>query len=493
MCRSTYVDTRASKARLHRPEAEGPADRAAAAATRRVVVCRRSRPGAASSCCPPTLALSLAALHIDCTHGGKVSSGAKRKAAAACSTGHWGLSSDSALAVRLIAISRVVRSKDESILTTAAAAPAGVAFLSALRAAVLRVALAVGGADRALNEVGVAALFNLAGSCIASQRAYDSGMSLPARLPWERAKALLAALLDSLAAIHREVVGLRVGNELLLGPANPPDAAGSALIAEVIAAVEADMTARLSGGGSASASSSSSSRSTPPPPPLPPPPLPMPLPSLPSLPSLPAAHEHPFVVDPTQSLSANVRHLVEHRVRRPLSAAEFGTIHAALGESLSSVSAACCRRATPRREQASSHRTCWSGWPIPARPMWACCLESAEADVHSIAALAGAIVENCTLQQRRGSDIRSSYCNLIRRRQRGRDAAIRSAQAPSLPNPTCEGGGTAEEIGDRGPSAGSGLAPSVRASSLLPPETSTSPCVGRIARVGAPTRAEGQN
>ena len=87
---------------------------------------------------PSTLSLSLAALHIGhigCTHGGRPPSGAKRKAAAACSTGHWGLSSDSALAVRLIAISRVVRSKDESILTTAAAAPTGVAFLSALRAA----------------------------------------------------------------------------------------------------------------------------------------------------------------------------------------------------------------------------------------------------------------------------------------------------------------------------------------------------------------------
>ena len=51
--------------------------------------------------------------------------------------------------------------------------------------------------DAALSEANVATFFNQSGSTIASQRLYSGGLSLPTRLPWASARALLAALLDS--------------------------------------------------------------------------------------------------------------------------------------------------------------------------------------------------------------------------------------------------------------------------------------------------------
>ena len=109
--------------------------------------------------------------------------------------GHHGLSNDSAATLALIAVSRLVRARDESILQQAAASPVGLSLLGALRAAVLRLAST---ANASLNEQSISTLFNLSGSTVASKRLYDGGLSLPQKLPHASAKALVNAMLEAL-------------------------------------------------------------------------------------------------------------------------------------------------------------------------------------------------------------------------------------------------------------------------------------------------------
>ena len=91
-----------------------------------------------------------------------------------------------------------MQARDDEILHPAAQSPVGIAVLDALRAAVLRVAIAVGGADPAMSAMQVTTLFNLSASHVATKRLYDGGLTLPSKLPWERAKALLVVLLPEL-------------------------------------------------------------------------------------------------------------------------------------------------------------------------------------------------------------------------------------------------------------------------------------------------------
>ena len=63
----------------------------------------------------------------------------KRKA----HSGHHGVANDSSVAVRLVALSRLMRVRDEEMLEAAARSPVGMAVLDALRAVVLRVVWAV--------------------------------------------------------------------------------------------------------------------------------------------------------------------------------------------------------------------------------------------------------------------------------------------------------------------------------------------------------------
>ena len=85
----------------------------------------------------PILALSLANLRIGDSDT-LIDGPAKRKAT--CSS-HYGLANDSSLAVRLVALSRLMRARDDELLSPAAQAPVGVAILTALRDAVRRVAV----------------------------------------------------------------------------------------------------------------------------------------------------------------------------------------------------------------------------------------------------------------------------------------------------------------------------------------------------------------
>lgn len=317
---------------------------------------------------------SLAALQIDADAAG--SSGGKRKASGASSASHWGLSSDSSARIALVALSRVMRAREDSVLAAAAASPAGAALLSALRAAVQRVAVAVGGASPQLGDVQVTSLFGMSGSTVANRRQYDGGLTLPSTLPWQQAKALLRALLDALNAARLSDNGARVATLLLQQPPRPMDAAGQAAIEVVVLEVEAAMTTRLGGGGVAS--SSSSSRSTPPPqPPVPAFPMPPPV---------------PFALDAAQTLAANVSRLVVARLGRPLLLAETATIQASLDEGLSVLQAG----GAAARQQLLNSRALDALANPGAAQLWACWLEAAESGVESVESLAAAAVAGCS-------------------------------------------------------------------------------------------------
>ena len=320
---------------------------------------------------------SLAALRIDADAAS--SSGGKRKAAGASSSSHWGLSSDSSTRLGLIALSRLVRARDDLVLAAAAASPIGAALLSALRDLVQRVAVTVGGASPQLGDVQVATLFSMAGSAIANRRQYEGGLSLPGVLPWERARLLVRHLLDALNAARLNDNGARVAALLLQQPSSPLDATGQAAVATLASDVEAAMAARLSGGSSGAASSSSSSRSTPPPPP-------------PSLPALPMPAPLPFVIDGTQTLAANVARLITMRLARPLLQSEIATISSSLDEGLSVLQAG---DAATRQQLLGSNVLTALANPGAAQ-LWSCWLEAAESGVMSVDALATAAEAGCS-------------------------------------------------------------------------------------------------
>ena len=246
---------------------------------------------------------------------------------------HGGLPRDSSSSISLVAISRLIQVRDESILQVAAAAPIGVAVLAALNAAVLRVALATELADHAaFDESSVQTFLNLSASTVASQHLYQGGLSLPSKLPWPKAKRLLTVMLEALT--HARTVSLSTA--LVQLPSPPLDAQIQAAITATISAVEDQMVARLSVDTSAASSTSTASeRETstelpqlPPMPPPPPPPYPQP-----QVVSVPPV---PFVLDlVSTSLATNIHRLVAASLHQPLNASDIATINAALEDSLS--------------------------------------------------------------------------------------------------------------------------------------------------------------
>ena len=333
----------------------------------------------------PALNLSLAALCLDDVGVGTdtpaappTATPAKRKAAVPT---HSGLASDSSVAVRLVALSRLVRARDEPILVPVAASHVGIAVLAALREAVRRVAIAVGGATPELREQSVATFFGLSASTVATRRLYDGGLSLPTALPWGRARALLAALLESIGAVRATADGAAVA-ELLLRPPSPPlDAAAQAAIDATVSAVAAEMTRRLGrSGGDGASSSGASGRSTPPPP--------QPAPAVPL--DVPAA---PFAVDASASLGANVQRLIASSLHRQLDPAEAAAIDAALEEALSLLQAggAAQRRALVATNVLVALTT------AAAAQLWACAVDAAESAATSPDAFANAVIDGCSV------------------------------------------------------------------------------------------------
>ena len=365
---------------------------------------------------PGLLALRLAALTVgDLTEEGggiggdagnpsRSEGAAPRKRKAAAPRAHWGLPTDSASRLVLIALSRLLRTQDEMMLTQVAGSPVGSAFLASLRAAVLRVAVVAGGADTSLNETSVETLFNLSGSSFDRQARYDrASLTLPSRLPWPKAKALLRVMLDSIAAslvVAKDAEGALLQRKLLQLPFAPLDEQAQATVAKLIAFVESEMSSRLQRGGGADASSSSSSTwsaQPPQPPALPMPFAPQPQPQLlppapqpqllpPAPPAPPPAP--PPLLDVSMSLQSNARRLVQARLGRAMTQQETEALDAALVEALGVL-----RVGTDEDHRTALQLVALTSLSTPAGAhLWACLLDEAERTFHSVAAYAAAVV-----------------------------------------------------------------------------------------------------
>jgi hypothetical protein len=271
----------------------------------------------------------------------------------------------------------LVRSRVASTIEAAARSPAGAAVLTALRSALLRVALAVGGADPSLSESNVASLFRLSGSAIAIQRLYDGGLTLPSRLPWPRARTLVATLLDSLSATRTTDRTTDLGARLetaLSAPTPTLDAATQADVTELVQAVETAMNARLGGGAG---SSSVSVRTVSPPPP-----------SEQSLP-VTVAVEIPSAAEASASFGANVRRLAEARLMYWLSAGEAAQLNEALMDALMVFQ-------TSRQEAKQLVETSFAAALLHpgAAQVWACVVEALDAEAITLAMFVSAVVDS---------------------------------------------------------------------------------------------------
>jgi len=269
------------------------------------------------------------------------------------------------------------------------------ALLDALRAAVLRVAVAAGGAHPGLSATSVETLFNMSGSTFASQARYDSSsLTLPSRLPFGSAKALIRALLDSLAAALLVAEGGTLVGLLRVLPPRPLDQAAQAAVAALVATVEADATRRLllASAGAGGSSSSSSTRSAQPGPP-PPPPLPMPVEPQPHQPHQPQPSNVPPpppapTLDVSISLLSNARRLVQARLGRPMTQPEIEALEAGLVEALSVL-----RVGTDEAHRTTLQSITLTVLSTPAgAQLWACLLEEAERTIQSVAAFVAAVV-----------------------------------------------------------------------------------------------------
>ena len=258
------------------------------------------------------------------------------------------------------------------------------ALLDALRAAVLRVAVAAGGADPGLSATSVETLFNMSGSTFASQARYDSSsLTLPSRLPFGSAKPLIRALLDSLAAALFVAEGGTLVGLLRVLPPRPLDQAAQAAVAALVATAEADATRRLLLASAGGSSSSSSTRSAQPGPP-PPPPLPMPVEPQPHLPPPPSAP----TLDVSISLLSKARRLVQARLGRPMTQPEIEALEAGLVEALSVL-----RVGTDEAHRTTLQSITLTVLSTPAgAQLWACLLEEAERTIQSVAAFVAAVV-----------------------------------------------------------------------------------------------------
>ena len=271
------------------------------------------------------------------------------------------------------------------------------AFRAAVRAAVLRVAVWAGGADAGLNETSVDTLVNRGGSSFDQQARYDgASLTLPARLPWPKAKALVRVMLDSLAASLVVAEGSLLHRMLLQLPFVPLDEQAQAAVAKLIAVVESEMSSRLQRGGGADASSSSSSTwsAQPPQPPQPsalpmpfaPQPQPQPQPPPPAPPAPPPAL--PPLLDVSMSLQSNARRLVQARLGRAMTQPETETLDAALVEALGVL-----RVGTDEDHRTALQSVALIALSTPAgAQLWACLLDEAEHTFQSVAAYAAAVV-----------------------------------------------------------------------------------------------------
>ena len=313
------------------------------------------------------------------------------------SSGHFGQRADSAhTSVRLIALSRVLLTKDEAVLLTVAASANGAELLRQLEAAALRLAvLAVGGSTalNPLNPGNIATMFNVTGSTLARQESYEALFGLPDKISWVDARAVYSALLDALAFARTASAGAAV-EALLLTNATENDTSPAAAISAFVLVVEERATHRLNTAprpGVTSFSSSFASSST-----LPtPPPVPSPVPSAatPYISPLTLPPSAAFRIEPSASMSSNLMRLIQSRLHQSPSD-DRTAISAALDEGLSLLMPSAT---TARRQEllASNALTVLSHPGIAW--LWASTLDATSSDrVSSAEDMAIRIINSCS-------------------------------------------------------------------------------------------------
>ena len=258
---------------------------------------------------------------------------------------HDGFPTDSSNSVRVVALSRLLASREASIVEASAQTPIGFAFIAALQTIVLRVALSHAGANQGMTELQVQTFFNMACSYVQAKRLYDGGISLPTLWPHDRAKALLEALLETLSVVRADPQAYALAQQLLTVPPPPYNDAAAANLAAVVQTVEAGLVARFVGGGDgggrggrsggrgAGSSSNGASSSGGPPTPEE------------ELIPVAAAVELPSEVDTRLTLGANALRLLEARLARVLLPAEVGRLNELLLDSLTILEGDAARRA----------------------------------------------------------------------------------------------------------------------------------------------------
>jgi hypothetical protein len=242
--------------------------------------------------------------------------------------GHFGERADSAqMAVRLIILSRVLLTKDASVLAAVLTAVHGAELLNQLLVATLRLATLASRVEEAsgpITHTNMQTLFGMTGSTLMRQPSYESLFGLPDRLSWIDARLVYTALLDALAEVRMTEPGAAI-EALLNTNATTSDATPAAVVASFVAAVEASATARINAGtrdgAGAYTTSSSAGHATPPPLPI------LPAAQAPSSPFAPPV----ATVDPTLPLDANVqRRVAAHLSRFIIDPAEVQALVAAL-------------------------------------------------------------------------------------------------------------------------------------------------------------------
>ena len=342
------------------------------------------------------------------------------------SSGHFGERADSAqMAVRLIALSRVLLTKDAAVLSTVATSLRGSQLLRALMAATLRLAVLVttkkgggGGkgqgdpasssSDKTINMGNIATLFNVTGSTLSRQSSFEALFGLPDKISWNDARSVYAALLDALAYARTTPSGAAV-ESLIMSNTPEPGASPEAVIDTFVTEMEERAIHRLrtaprlgvtsytssSSSSSSSFTSTSSTTATTTTETTPhSDPSPVPTPSYVPPFALPPAQE-PFRIDPTASLLSNLMRLVERHVvlLDDSTQSSSSTISAAFeeGSSLLMPTATAARR---REMLASNVLTALAHQGMAW--LWACTIDAASGDSTSVNSMAMSIVNSCS-------------------------------------------------------------------------------------------------
>ena len=328
-----------------------------------------------------TMRLDLANLEINAP-------ASKRKTT---SSGHFGQRADSAYtSVRLIALSRVLLTKDTAVLMTVARSAHGAELLRQLETTTFRLAKQATGGNTALNLGNITTMFNITGSTLANQGSYEALFGLPDKISWNDSRAVYNSLLDALAYARATPAGAAV-ESLIMSNTSEPDASPAAVISAFVAAVEERAAHRLTTAprlGASSYSSSLATSSTLPTPPSAP--SPVPATAVPPSPLPPSAD---FRIDPTTSLASNLMRLIEGRIHESAQN-DRSAIRAALDEGMSLLAPA---HTSARRQELMATNILTAITHPGIAWLWASTLEVASnAQVSKVDDLTIRIVNSCS-------------------------------------------------------------------------------------------------